>query len=865
MKKIFDYSFMMFLLLTYLVVIGLDRDLFITISYLVIILLCVTVFYFSNAMVSLKHSNQIDIWGFGIIVTGILFTVAYLFGHVNYFETFNNHFISPQFWILANASFITFFFIGIFNKKTDDESLLFLKVNVITIFFILALMSLTGFVPEFYIRFIKSENSNVYTGIVFGLIFLSSIPITWNRLKHINKKSHILLNTVLVIFGLQFIYAIIFINMPGALLLSRFSSYTLAFVTLAFLYIHHLIYLPLSFEQQKLEVDIKKLANVSTINREDSLMFKTLFEEAPLGYQSLDEKGCFITVNPTFCQVLGYRREEVIGKSFEMILGEEEKRLFRMRFPIFKEKGLTDVIFQLKHKNGEMIPFRFIGRISRTQDGNFKQTHCLLSNISGEVQYQRSITESKQKLDELIRQQSENSYIIDQDGMCLFINQETCKMLDYDESELLETKINDIIISKSEDDQKLGSLLDVTYKTGKEIYNQSAYLKTKKGNEIPIIFTSKRIIRENKIIGAIISFTRYDTGKQFVERLIRMSYYDSLTGAYNRQYYNEEIQMFDKIDKLPLSIVLVDINGLKLINDAFGHLAGDELIKDTVTIITSHLKIHELIARIGGDEFVIIMPKTNYQQAEKRMLEIQQTFNLKETNGVQLSIAYGIATKINIDESYTDVYTRAEDAMYRQKLTEIPSKRNQAIKTIIKTLEEKDPYSNIHSEKVSIVSARIAEYMELGQTVINDVRTAGLLHDIGKIVVSTTILTKSGKLTEEEYNEIKKHSEIGYRILNSSSNMREISTYVLHHHERIDGKGYPSGLLGKDIPVHSKIISVADAVDSMVNTRPYRKALTKEKIIFELKTHSGTQFDKNIVEVVLEHFNEIYELTKHNL
>jgi diguanylate cyclase (GGDEF)-like protein/PAS domain S-box-containing protein len=813
-------------------------------------------------MNSLKHSKQIDLWGFGFVISAVLYSVSFIFKHVEQFQMYNNDFVSRQFFLLANLSFLAFFYCGSINKS-EDLKLSKIKLNIVSSLFVLSILSVTFLLPKFYVDFIQSEDSFVFTSLILGMMYIGIVFLTRKELSTIKKQSKIIMHSSFLLLGTQMITSVIFINHYNLFVLAQFASYTYAYTLLSFLYIHHFVFLPLKQEKNTYEASVSKLKNTKLINEEDKEVFKTLFEEAPLGYQSLDENGCFITVNPSFSSLLGYSKEELIGESFTYVLKDDQIPLFKERFPIFKERGIADVIFNMVHKNGDIIPVRIVGRISRDDQGLFKQTHCLLQNISGEVQYQRSIIESKDILEELIEKQTENFYIVDQNGYCLYISDATSKMIGYQNDELIGVKINPIIVYNEKSNQET-SLLDVTYQTGKNINNQKATLITKTKEQIPITFTSKKIVRENNIVGSVISFRRYDANKAFVEKLIHMSYYDSLTGVFNRQYYQDELNVYMNPFSLPLSVVLIDINGLKLINDAFGHETGDQLIKNIVNSITKELHSNELIARLGGDEFIILLPKTTAEEAEKRLSDMEQKIESCKQNGISQSIAYGIATRTNEETPYNEIYTKAEDAMYRQKLTQIPSKRNASIQTIIQTLEEKDPFSNIHSEKVSELSGEIARLLKLGNTVIKDVTTAGLLHDIGKIVITKDILTKSGRLTDYEMSEMRKHSEIGYRILNSSPNMREISEYVLHHHERVDGLGYPNGLKGHEIPLHSKIIGVADAFDAMVNNRPYRQGLPKELVKQELIKYTNTQFDPYIIDVVLKHFDDLYNLIKHD-
>ncbi len=347
--------------------------------------------------------------------------------------------------------------------------------------------------------------------------------------------------------------------------------------------------------------------------------------------------------------------------------------------------------------------------------------------------------------------------------------------------------------------------------------------------------------------------------KKVNEKLEFTSYHDYLTGLYNRNFYEERMSVLDTLSEKKLSIVLVDVNGLKLINDAFGHIAGDKSLVETAKILTDIFPTSD-VARIGGDEFTIINVGLEEEEVLTRMKQVRDRTKTIKIEGITLSVSIGYSMKTDQYMLAREVFTEAEDWMYREKLNQVPSNRSSIIDTIVTTINQKDVYSEVHSKKVSLLAIKVAEYVGLEERFISEIRTAGLLHDIGKIIVPIEILKKEGPLTKPEFNEIKKHPEIGYRILNSVSELRQISEYVFCHHERYDGKGYPRGVKGMDIPLQARIISVADSIDAMLSDRLYRSKLTKEVCLSELRKNRGSQFCPEVVDAVIPHFDELYEI-----
>ena len=331
-----------------------------------------------------------------------------------------------------------------------------------------------------------------------------------------------------------------------------------------------------------------------------------------------------------------------------------------------------------------------------------------------------------------------------------------------------------------------------------------------------------------------------------------LSYHDQLTGLYNRRFFEEELLRLDTDRNLPLTVIMGDVNGLKLINDSFGHDAGDELLKKAANIIKKCSRADDIIARTGGDEFVMVMPKLDSGEAEAIIRRIRGHAENESIENISISISFGFETKRDPEEPIHEVLKRAEDYMYKKKIFENQGLRAKTISSIIATLHEKNKREELHSNRVSMLCESMGAAMGLPDYRIMELKTVGLFHDIGKIAIDEDILNKRDKLTDEEWEEMKRHSEIGYRILSTANEMSEMAGYVLAHHERWDGNGYPRGLKGPEIPLESRIISIADSYDAMTSESCYQDIISEEEAVIVLKNGAGVKFDPALVTVFIE-------------
>lgn len=367
------------------------------------------------------------------------------------------------------------------------------------------------------------------------------------------------------------------------------------------------------------------------------------------------------------------------------------------------------------------------------------------------------------------------------------------------------------------------------------------------------------VINDDGEVWGIVGISRNITERKLLEEKLRyLSYTDALTGLYNRLSFEEKIAELNHEQYLPLGIVMGDVNGLKLVNDTLGHLEGDKLLKNIAEILENVCQDKGLVFRWGGDEFIILLPNCNENICEEVINEIIHSCNKCTYDFVQLSIALGESIKHTTEEDVYHCIKEVEEKLYKRKLRDKKSIRSTIMDSLRKSLQEKNTETEEHTERVAQYAYAIGEDLNFKMSELDELYLVANLHDIGKIAINEDILLKPGKLSKEEFEIMKTHTEKGYRIIQASGNLETIAKCVLCHHEKWDGTGYPLGLCGNNIPLMSRIITVVDSYDVMTHERPYKEAMTKEDAIEELKRCAGTQFDPNIVSIFLNHLN------KHN-
>ncbi|MGC5326112.1 bifunctional diguanylate cyclase/phosphohydrolase [Brevibacillus sp. SYSU BS000544] len=342
-------------------------------------------------------------------------------------------------------------------------------------------------------------------------------------------------------------------------------------------------------------------------------------------------------------------------------------------------------------------------------------------------------------------------------------------------------------------------------------------------------------------------------------RVEYLSFRDSLTSLYNRSFAECILPELTSLENLPLSIIMVDMNGLKLTNDVFGHQTGDAILKKTADLLLNVTRSDDFIARWGGDEFLIFLPSTDEAECQKMMNRLVKACQKTKPDPIQISLSLGTATMNVGDGSIQDVITRAEKQMYKVKLIEGRSVRDKLIAEIQSIIRTKGIDDSEHIARITSIARKFASMLGMKESAyeMKQLTTLASLHDIGMVRVPTQLIVKPGSYTAEEWEIVKGHSELGYRLAQAIGEF-EVAEAILGMHERWDGQGYPFGLRETQIPYLARLLSIVDVYDVMTHDQIYKKAKTRQEALAEIDSLKGKQFDPELAALFVQNIELLF-------
>ncbi|QSX09651.1 diguanylate cyclase [Alkalibacter rhizosphaerae] len=503
-----------------------------------------------------------------------------------------------------------------------------------------------------------------------------------------------------------------------------------------------------------------------------------------------------------------------------------------------------------------------IGVISLSMNNMADKMHDLINNLEANVEARTAqlneatvdLEENKNQLQLILDSTAEAIYGIDLDGNCTFSNASCIQLLGYDnQNDLLGKNMHTLIHHSYEDGTPfpLGKCgIVTTIREGKAYESDEEVFWRADETSIRVEYRSYPQIRAGEVVGGVITFMDITQRKLAEERIKFLSYHDPVTGLYNRTFLYEELKRLNVDRNLPFSVIMGDVNGLKLTNDIFGHEAGDVLLKRVAEAMQRSCREEDIIARVGGDEFVILLPKTDNETAGAILKRIKGEVEKEESKELGSSISLGKGTKYDTLDDMAEVLKHAEGEMYRNKSLRQMENHDEQLQLIMKQLHERSEREKIHSANVSELSEKLGRELGLTNEAIRKLKDAGYYHDIGKIVFDEEILARSGVLSKEEQREMNKHGVVGYRILSLFNSTMDIARAALHHHEHWDGTGHPAGLKREEISLMGRIVAVAEAYDDRTNPRS-NIPLGEEETLKEIQGSSGKKFDPTVVEALI--------------
>ncbi len=472
----------------------------------------------------------------------------------------------------------------------------------------------------------------------------------------------------------------------------------------------------------------------------------------------------------------------------------------------------------------------------------------------------KELSKSEEKFKASFEASHDAIFIATEDGKILDCNNTTLELFGYpNKEEFIRTFPEDLYPENQPDGsnsyQQFQEVLSRVIKGSSNFQFEWLY-RRKDGSNFPaeVALAVYQVDGQNVIQHNVSDITER---KRIQEQLEFLSLRDQLTGLYNRTFFEAELLRLHKSYNYPVTLISCDLDGLKLINDSLGHQTGDQLLVECAEILQESLRSTDILARVGGDEFCAIMPNTNRETGENIIRRIKTNISIYNAkhHDLPLNLSLGLATADNPDILLKDLFKQADDLMYRDKLYRSTSVRNKVVESLLAALAERDYLTEGHAQRLEELCGKMGGKIEISSRQLADLALLAKVHDLGKVGIPDQILYKPGPLSEEEWIVMKQHTEKGFRIATSSSDLSSIAELILKHHEHWDGGGYPLGLAGDDIPIECRILAIVDAFDAMTHDRPYAAAKSRQEALDEISSAAGTQFDPHLVDIFLSIIN----------
>jgi len=577
--------------------------------------------------------------------------------------------------------------------------------------------------------------------------------------------------------------------------------------------------------------------------------YRELVNNLNVGIYRSTVEGRFLDANPAFLKMFGFRDfPEISGLLWPSLYADPLQRKSFLN-EIMQQGFVKNWEVLFKRKDGDPFWAQVTAVLSSEREGGEKHIMGIVEDITERKRLEIQLRESEGRYRLLCENALVGVYLF-QAGTFRYVNPTFANIFGYRAEEIID-RINALELVEPRDRPLVAKNIRICLEDGAEKAHYIFQGLRKDGKVITCEAMGKRVDYNGvpAILGTLLDITER---KRAESRMEYLSSHDVLTGFYNRVYFEQTVeQMRNDFSRYPIAVFMCDIDGLKVVNDTLGHEKGDELLKAAATVLRRCFRAGDVVARIGGDEFVAILPNTDSREGEaiaRRILKAVDEFN-GENPELHLSLSVGAAIARWPHQPLDEALKLADKAMYTNKAAVESGIVGRFVRSLLTALAARDLETEKHTERVKELAMRLGAACGLPDEEMSVLATLAKLHDIGKIGIPDQILLKRSALTPEERRIMEKHVEIGYQLALAMPEISSIAEYILHHHEWWNGKGYPAGLRGQEIPIVCRIIAIVDAYDAMSSPRPYRqKPLKKEDVITELRRCAGKQFDPDLVE-----------------
>lgn len=603
--------------------------------------------------------------------------------------------------------------------------------------------------------------------------------------------------------------------------------------------------------------DITERKHFEAALKESNDRYNQLAEQGRTIIWEIDREGLYTYISPVVEKVLGYKPEELIGQvRFYDLHPDRGREAFKTAaFKVFNSKEPFDNVENLAQtRDGRLIWFSSNGLPIFGPSGELLGHRGSDTDITARKRAEQALRESEVRSRALVEAVPDMLFRFNRSGDYLDAQVKDEKMLHptaraaYREVGLIGKNIRDVLpeeisvlmletIEKVIDSGEL-DVVEYSYDNAFGPQHFEARLAASGANEAVSIV---RDITEKK---------------QYEAELQYLSMHDSLTGLYNRAYFDNELERLQSGRDFPVAVIAADLDGLKLVNDILGHKEGDRILRACAGLLKESLRSSDILARVGGDEFALILPRTGSEAGKELVKRIHGCIAKYNEKGltIPLSISMGVAVCESGEQSLEETFKMADGAMYKDKLQRSSEARGEIVRALLARLYNREGITMAYNEQVQELCIKLGRQAGMDEGRLANLQLLAQVYDLGKVTIPEEIIGKKGKLGEDEYEIVRQHSEKGYRIAAASPDLAVVADYILRHHENWDGSGYPLGIGGAEIPLESRILAVVNSFCAMTNPRSYAPAMDHGEALRELKRCSGRQYDPGLVEMLVNIF-----------